>query len=268
MGLQKQMGAILEQIKAKRPLIHQLTNYVSANDCANITLAMGASPVMADDRDEVEDMVAGAAALVLNLGTLNARKAEAMLIAGKKAGILGIPVILDPVGVGATKLRAATANRLLREVPLSVIRGNLAEIKFLAGLSQRSIGVDSTAGDQAGTEVARELSHKLGCIVAVTGKIDVVAQGNRALSIANGHPNLALVTGTGCMATAIVGCCCAVANDLLLATATGIIVMGIAGELAQQSLQSQEGLGTFRMRLFDAVSKITADELVKYGRVY
>ena len=259
---------ILGQVRAKRPLVHQLTNYVTANDCANVTLALGASPVMADDAEEVEDMVAGASALVLNLGTLSARKAEAMLIAGRKAGKMGIPVVLDPVGVGATMLRARTVERILGEVPLAVIRCNLSELKILAGLSERSSGVDSVPAEDVGAEVARALSGKLGCVVAVTGKIDVVAMGDRVLHVANGHPSMAFVTGTGCMATTLVGCCSAAANDLFLAAAAGITVMGVAGELAQRALQGNDGLGTFRIRLIDAISTITPDKLIEYGRVY
>ena len=264
----KRAGELLEQVKAKRPLIHQLTNYVTANDCANVTLALGASPVMADDPDEVEDMVLGASALVLNLGTLNARKAEAMLLAGKKAGEMGIPVVLDPVGVGATELRARTVSLILREVPLAAIRCNMTELNVLAGLSRRCAGVDATPGETDCSQTAMALSGKLGCVVAVTGETDVVAMGDRMLSVANGHPDLAFITGTGCMASAIVGCCCAAGKDMFLATVTGIAVMGVAGELARRSLNDGDGLGTFRIRLVDAISTMTPEKLALHARIY
>jgi len=257
----------LRGIKAENPLIHHITNYVTVNDCANMTLAIGASPVMAEDIGEVEEMVSFASALVLNMGTLNSRTIESMLVAGKKARQLGIPVIFDPVGVGATKLRMATAERIIREVGPSVIRGNMSEIKIIAGLEETIKGVDSVASVEDGEQVAQELSHKLSSVIAITGKQDIIAQGDRILRIDNGHPMLSQVTGTGCMATSLIGCFCGASDDYFTGAAAGIMTMGLAGELAQYSLHSGEGIGTFRMRLFDVVSTMTSEILLEAGKV-
>lgn len=257
----------LQRIKAKKPLIHHITNYVTVNDCANITLAIGASPVMAEDIGEVEEMVSFAAALVLNMGTLNSRTIESMLAAGNKARQLGIPVIFDPVGVGATKLRMVTAERIIREVCPYVIRGNMSEIKMIAGLQANIKGVDSVASTEDGEQVAQELSHKLSTVIAITGKQDIIAQGDRILRIDNGHPMLSQVTGTGCMATSLIGCFCGATDDFFTGAAAGIMTMGLAGELAQYSLHSGEGIGTFRMRLFDVVSTMTPEIILEAGKI-
>lgn len=192
------IAEILLELRKKQPLVHHITNYVTVNDCANMTLAIGASPVMADDIGEVEEMVSFASSLVINMGTLNGRTIESMLVAGKKARERGIPIIFDPVGVGATTLRTATAKRIIEEVGPTVIRGNMSEIKILAGLGGEIKGVDSVAGEEDRVEVARELSQRLSCVVAITGKQDVVVQGNRICRIDNGRPVLSRVTGTGC----------------------------------------------------------------------
>jgi hydroxyethylthiazole kinase len=257
----------LLRLREKKPLIHQITNYVTVNDCANMTLAIGASPVMADDIAEVEEMVSFASALVLNIGTLNARTIESMLAAGQKARLRGIPVIFDPVGVGATSLRTATAKRIIQEVRPSVIRGNMSEIKIIAGLDAQIKGVDSVASTDAGESVASSLARKLDCVVAITGKTDIIAQGNRLYRIDNGHALLSQVTGTGCMATSLIGCFCGAADDWFAATAAGIVTMGLAGELAHASLQPGDGIGSFHIRLFDAVSVINPDILMKGGKI-
>jgi len=253
-------------LKGKKPLIHHITNYVTVNDCANMTLAIGASPVMADDIGEVEEMVSFAAALVLNMGTLNARTIEAMLVAGKKAHKMGIPVIFDPVGVGATKLRTDTAQRIIHEVCPSVIKGNMSEIKIIAGFQASIKGVDSVANAEDGEQVAQELSQKLASVIAITGKQDIIAQGDRIVRIANGHPMLSQVTGTGCMVTSLIGCFCGATDDYFTGAAAGVMTMGLSGELAQQSLAGA-GIGTFRMRLFDAVSTMTPEMLVASGMI-
>jgi len=255
------------RIKDKKPLIHHITNYVTVNDCANITLAIGASPVMAEDIDEVEEMVSFAAALVLNMGTLNSRTIESMLAAGKKARQMGIPVIFDPVGVGATKLRRITADKIIREVCPSVIRGNMSEIKIIAGFQANIKGVDSVASVEDGEQVAQELSQKLAAVIAITGKRDIIASGEKIVRIDNGHPLLSQVTGTGCMATTLIGCFCGIADDCFTGAVAGIMTMGLAGELAQRSLQAGEGIGTFRMRLFDAVSTMTPEIFMTAGKV-
>lgn len=257
----------LTRLKEKKPLVHHITNYVTVNDCANMTLAIGASPVMAEDIDEVEEMVSFASALVINMGTLNSRTIPSMLAAGKKARQKGIPIIFDPVGVGATRLRTETADKIIHEVCPAVIRGNMSEIKIIAGLAESIKGVDSVASIEDGQEVAQELSRKLNCIVAITGKEDIIAQGDKVLRIHNGHSLLAQVTGTGCMATSLIGCFCGAAEDWFTGAAAGIMTMGLAGEFAQQSLQPNEGIGTFRTRLFDAVSMMTKESFSKYGKI-
>jgi len=266
MDVLQAVSQTLDQVKAKKPLIHQLTNFVTVNDCANVTLALGASPVMTSDPAEVEEMVSFASALVLNIGTLNGQLVESMILAGRKAAAIGVPVIFDPVGVGATALRSAAAERIIREIPLAVIRGNMSEIKTLAGINEGIRGVDSTAGQEQGEAVAQSLSKRLGCVVAITGPVDIIAQGDAVRHIENGHPLLASVTGTGCMSTALTGCCCGVANPFIGAIA-GIAVMGVAGEIAQQSLKENEGLGTFRVRLIDAIGNMTTQIIQKYAKI-
>lgn len=267
MDILQTAATILKKVRETRPLIHHLTNYVTINDCANITLAAGASPVMANDPAEVEDMVSHAAALVINIGTLDANKVNSMIAAGKKANSLGIPVIFDPVGVGATRLRTQTAARILAEVHCSVIRGNLSEMNVLGGLQAAGRGVDSIANEAGAETAALTLADKIGCVIAITGKTDLIASGNSLYRLGNGHPLLAGVTGTGCMATSLIACFCGTSADYPAAAVGGITVMGIAGELAQESLNPGEGLGTFRIRLFDAVSNMTPDCILRRGKL-
>lgn len=267
MEMLREIANLLLKIKNQKPLVHHITNYVTVNDCANMTLAIGASPVMADDIGEVEEMVSFAASLVINMGTLNARSIESMVAAGIKAQERGIPIVFDPVGVGATQMRTATAKRIIEEVRPTVIRGNMSEIKILAGLDVDIKGVDSVSSEADGETVARQLAQKLDCVIAITGKQDIIAQGNRICRIDNGHAILSQVTGTGCMATSLIACFCGVAPDLFFGATAGVIVMGLAGELAKQSLQTGEGIGTFRMRLFDAVGSMTAADILQGGRV-
>jgi hydroxyethylthiazole kinase len=264
--LQRIADSLLD-LKNKKPLVHHITNYVTVNDCANITLAIGASPVMADDIGEVEEMVSFASSLVLNIGTLNSRSIESMIVVGKKAKEKGIPIIFDPVGVGATSLRTLTAKRIIEEVRPSVIRGNMSEIKILAGLDADIKGVDSIADEEDGEKVAGLLTKKLGSVIAITGKQDIIAQGDRICLIDNGHPLLSQVTGTGCMATSLIASFCGAAEDSFLGAAAGIMTMGLAGELAEQSLHAGDGIGTFRVRLFDAVWSMTPEVMRKGGRI-
>ncbi|MHB8124921.1 MAG: hydroxyethylthiazole kinase [Desulfitobacteriaceae bacterium] len=267
MEIRKIISENLIAVKEKSPLIHHITNYVTVNDCANIVLAIGASPVMADDISEVEEMVGFASALVLNIGTLNSRTIESMLAAGIRAKSLGIPVILDPVGVGATKLRTVTAERIIRDVKPDVIRGNMSEIKVLAGLDVAIKGVDSVADEQDGTAISRKLASEWGCIIAITGKTDIVSDGSRVCLLSNGHQILADVTGTGCMTTSLIGAYCGANPDYFTATVTGIITMGLAGEMAQHSLSQGEGIGTFRARLFDNIYNLTPETLANGGKI-
>jgi hydroxyethylthiazole kinase len=207
---------LFANVRAKSPLVHNITNYVTVNDCANIVLACGASPIMADDAAEVEDITSLCAGLNLNIGTLNSRTIPSMLLAGHTANRLGRPVVLDPVGAGASHLRTETALRLLREVKFTVIRGNISEIRTLAAGSGTTKGVDADAADKVTDETldktvafAKAFAARTGAVVAVTGAIDIVADGERAFCIRNGHPMMSAVTGTGCQLSALTAAFCA-----------------------------------------------------------
>jgi hydroxyethylthiazole kinase len=268
MDINQQIANILLAVKEKKPLVHHITNYLTVNDCANIVLALGGSPVMADDLQEVEDMVGIASSLVINMGTLNSRTIESMIAAGKKANSRGIPVIIDPVGVGATPLRLQTAEMLLREIKPAVIRGNMSEIKVLSGLDVAIKGVDSVADASGGEAIAQSFAKERRCVVAITGKTDIISDGTRLCQIGNGHEMLAQVTGTGCMTTSLVGTYCGATNDYFLGAVAGVMTMGLAGELAQQTLTGTEGIGSFRIKLFDYIYNISATHIQKGGKMH
>ncbi|KYH30609.1 hydroxyethylthiazole kinase [Clostridium tepidiprofundi DSM 19306] len=268
MEICEKISKILSDVKCKKPLVHNITNYVTVNDCANIILALGASPVMADDIEEVEEMVSISSALVINVGTLNYRTIESMIKAGKKANEIGIPVILDPVGIGTTTLRTKTVERLINKVKFSVIRGNMSEIKILAGIDAKIKGVDSEDTTKGAKKIARELALKLNSVIAITGEKDTISDGNRVCTIENGHKMLAEVTGTGCMTTALIGAFCGVSQDYYLAAVSGIASMGIAGEKAYRSLEENQGVGTFRVRIFDNIYNLKDDDFIEGGKIY
>lgn len=265
MEMLKKAAASFLNVKDKKPLIHHITNYVTVNDCANMVLALGGSPVMADDVQEVTEMVSIASALVINTGTLNSRTIESMLRAGKKANELGIPVVLDPVGVGATSLRTATVKRIISEVQLAVIRGNMSEIKILSGVNVAIKGVDSVADAEDGETIARNLANKLNCVIAITGKTDIITDGQQVCFITNGHEMLTKVTGTGCMTTSLIGTYCGANEDYFASAVAGVMTMGLAGELA--SLQTAEGIGTYKVKLFDVIYNLSQDRLIKGGKL-
>ena len=262
----------LRAVREKKPLIHHITNYVTVNDCANIVLAIGASPIMADDIDEVEAITAISSALVLNIGTLNSRIVASMLAAGKKANELNIPVILDPVGAGASELRNRTTERLLKEVNITVVRGNMSEIRFVAGLGATTKGVDASEADQKsekeiGRSIAEKVAKQFGCVTAITGATDIVSDGRRTIYIENGTNLLSNVTGTGCMCTSLVGAFCGAATDSLIAATGGILSMGIAGELAAESA-GDKGNGSFHVAIFDEISKLNAETLARRAKIH
>ena len=256
------------QLRATCPLIHNITNYVTVNDCANAVLAIGASPIMADDLAEAADITAISSALVLNTGTLNRRTVESMLASGKRAGELGIPVVFDPVGAGASALRNETTLRILSEVPVTILRGNLSEISFCAGLSVSTKGVDSAAADAGNNPeaVAINAAKQFNCTVAITGAVDVVTDGTRVVRIRNGHPMLSKVTGTGCMTSALVGSFAGAVSNPLTAAAGGVLCMGIAGDIAFEQA-GEQGTGSFRAALMDALSHIDAAVLEERAKV-
>ena len=243
-------GADLALIRERKPLVHQITNFVVMNETANATLALGALPVMAHAPQEVEEMASAASALVLNIGTLSDEWVESMLVAGRAANRAGVPVVLDPVGAGATAYRTETSRLLLRELDVAVVRGNSAEIATLAGRDAEIRGVEAVGG-AGDSDLAREAARALGCVAAVTGPVDHVSDGETVHAVANGHELLGTVTGTGCMATAITGCFLAVRPDDPLAAATeALVAFGVAGE---EAARKAKGPGTFHVALYDAL---------------
>jgi hydroxyethylthiazole kinase len=252
-------GELLASLRERKPLVHQITNYVVMNETANATLALGALPVMAHAREEVEEMVALAGALVLNIGTLSPHWIEAMLLAGKAANEHGIPVVLDPVGAGATRFRTETARRLLDEVKVAVLRGNQGEVATLVGVEAEVRGVESIAAGGEPADLARTAARNLGLVTSVTGPVDHVSDGKRVLAVANGHELLAAVTGTGCMSSAITGCFLAVARDRPLeAAAVALAAFGVAAEDAARDAQ---GPGSFHVGLYDALAALEPETL-------
>src|SRR5829696_7220308 len=248
-------GATLRTLRTRRPLVQQITNYVVMNETANATLALGALPVMAHAPQEVEEMAANAGALVLNIGTLSERWIEAMLLAGHAAKG---PIVLDPVGAGATRYRTETAKRLLAELDVTVVRGNAAEIATLAGHPAEIRGVESISASTTG-EVVRDAASRLGTIVSVTGPTDHVSDGERVVAVSNGHELLATVSGTGCMATAVTGSFLAAKpKEPLEAAAEALAAFGVAGEDAARGAQ---GPGTFHAGLYDALYNLDPDTL-------
>ncbi len=257
MTLGEKCAEILVRIRQKRPLVHHITNIVVANDNANTMLALGALPVMAYAREEVEEMVTGAEALVLNLGTPTEDIIKSALLAGKKANALGIPVILDPVGAGATRFRKEAALLLLERVRVTIVRGNAAEACALLGRPSRERGVESKAEAENQALLAREVALKFGVTAAITGAVDYVSDGKRIVAVHNGHPLLTRVTGTGCMATSLCGAFAAVESDALLAS---LGALGFLGVCAERAIRDSQGPGSFRMRLFDVMYSLSEDD--------
>ena len=244
----------LRRLGEERPLVHHITNYVSVSLVANVTLCTGALPVMAHAREEVEEMASLASALVLNIGTLDPGQIESMLLAGKKANERGIPVILDPVGAGATSLRTKTAERLLSRLEISTVCGNAGEVATLAGLSAEVRGVESLSGDAK--EAAEKAAGSLGVTVATTGETDYVSDGERTLAVENGHPLMGRVVGLGCASTAVVGCFAAAGGGDPETVAGALAYFGRAGEVAAEKA---DGPGTFEARLLDALTMLAAE---------
>jgi hydroxyethylthiazole kinase len=259
-------GDTLARIRDRKPLVHQITNYVVMNETANATLALGALPVMAHAIEEVEEMVALAGALVLNIGTLSSHWVEAMVVAGRAANARGIPIVLDPVGTGATRYRTQTARGLLAELPVDVLRGNPGEVATLVGLDAEVRGVESIGAGGEAAELAREAARTLGLVAAVTGPVDHVSDGSRVAAISNGHELLATVSGTGCMATAITGAFLAAKPaDAFEAAIEALVAFGVAGEDAAVEAR---GPGTFHAGLYDALAALDPDDLDARARVH
>ena len=258
-------GADLRTIRERKPLVHQITNYVVMNETANATLSLGALPVMAHAPQEVEEMASVAGALVLNIGTLSAPWIESMLLAARAANRAGAPIVLDPVGAGATRLRTETAKRLLDEAEIAVVRGNAAEIATLAGREAEIRGVESIGATDSGAELARVAAIALGTVAAVTGPVDHVSDGESSLAVANGHELLATVSGTGCMSTAMTASFVAAKPDAPLeAAAEALAAFGVAGEDAAAQAR---GPGTFHASLYDALYNLDPATLGGRSRI-
>ena len=268
-------GTILGNVRSRVPLVHNITNYDTVNDCANILLACGGSPIMSDDEGDVEDITAICGGLNINIGTLNKNTIPAMFLAGRRANELNHPVLLDPVGAGASKLRTETAARLIRELKFTVIRGNISEIKALAQGSGKTKGVDADEADQVNAAnidsvitFAKSFARKTGAVIAITGATDIITDGERTCTVTNGHPMMSKVTGTGCMLSAMTTAF-VVANpgSVFEAVCTAVIAMGLCGEIAWKRLDTLDGNSSFRNYLIDAVYHLTEDQL-KEGAKY
>ena len=266
---------MLKNVREKSPLIHNITNYVTVNDCANVVLACGASPIMADDQKGwrmigcISDQENQKNLININIGTLNTRTIESMVIAGKKANELHHPVVLDPVGVGASTLRTQTALKLLKEIQFSVIRGNISEIKTLALGSGTTKGVDANLADKVTAEnihevvsFAQEFSKKTGAVIAITGAIDLVCNENIAYAIYNGHEMMSSITGTGCQLSALTASFISANPDYLLeSTVAAVCTMGLAGEIAHERLTPLDGNASYRNYIIDAIYNMTPKQL-------
>ena len=257
-------GESLQRLREERPLVHQITNYVVMNETANATLALGALPVMAHAPEEVEEMVGLAGALVLNIGTLSTHWVDAMLAAGRAANARGVPVVLDPVGAGATSYRTDSAKRILAEVDVAVLRGNAGEVATLAGVKAEVRGVESIGSGAPAAEVARAAAGGLGVVASVTGPIDYVSDGERVVAVENGHPLLASITGTGCMSSAVTGAFLAVNRERPLeGAAEALAAFGVAGENAAPGAK---GPGSFHVNLYDALAALDPATLERRAR--
>ena len=270
------MKTILENVRKNVPLVHFITNYVTVNDVANMMLACGGSPIMSDDIADVEDITAICNATVINIGTLNQRTIESMIAAGQKANALGHPVILDPVGAGASKLRTETTFRLLKEVKFSVIRGNISEIKTVYSGSGSTKGVDADVADTVTdanlaetAAFAKELSKTTGAIIAITGAIDIIADAEDAYATRNGVADMSKITGTGCMLDGVIaGYVAANPDNKTNAVVAAIAAEGLCGELAAKKVKAEgSGTSSLRMHLIDAMSNLDGDTLVKGAKV-
>jgi hydroxyethylthiazole kinase len=259
--MKEKIKKLLDGVRGKKPLVHQITNYVSVNDCANITLAIGASPIMADDAGEVEEITSISDALVINIGTLNTRTIDSMILAGKTANAKNIPVILDPVGAGASGLRNRTTLELLEKIKFAVIRGNASEMGYILGVSNSTKGVDVSEGDKDldKIEIAKQIATKYNCISVITGATDVITDGKEVVLCENGSPSMASITGTGCMLTALIGSFCGVGSDYFTSAVSGVICMGIAGEIYNKDMRN--------VGIINAIDKMNDDTIEKYAKI-
>lgn len=262
----EQISACLRAVKEKTPLVQAITNYVTINDCANILLCFGASPAMVEAQTEAEEFVGLASSLYINLGTLTGEQEEAALLAARRAGELKKPVILDPVACGAISHKTSFIERLFDCGPVTVIKGNMGEIKSLAGFHGKVRGVDSIDDGGDAIEACQSLARKYNTIVAATGATDIISDGKRTCLVQNGTPLLTMITGAGCMVGALAAAAVGAGDDALVASTAAIMAFGRAGEKAAQSLPAVLP-GTFRVKLFDSVYALTEDDILKGGKL-
>ena len=262
------LGKTIDNVRKHKPLIHNITNYVTVNDVANVLLACGASPIMADEPEDAAEITTICSGLNINIGTLNKRTIEAMFAAGHRAQALGHILVLDPVGAGASTLRTETALKLMRELKFDVIRGNMSEIKTLALGSGTTRGVDADMADAvteqnlfAAVPFVKDFARQADCIVAVTGAIDLVSDGDKCYVIRNGRPEMGQVTGTGCQLSGIMAAFIAAHPDKLEAAAGAVAAMGLAGELAWERMLDGDGNSTYRNRIIDAIYNMDGETL-------
>ena len=255
MEMQNQFGKIIEELQKKCPVIHHITNYVTVESCADAAICAGASPVMADDPEEVENITAGSDALVLNIGTIDYKKTIAMERAAAAAKKKGIPVVLDPVGAMSSAMRLNFALKLLQSGAITIVRGNYDECKALVDEKAAGRGVDGITQADEGEKLqaAKALAAKFNCVVALTGKVDYVSNGKQVLVLNGGNEMLKKITGAGCMTTTLCACCAAVCKDYMTAAALGVVIMGQAAELAAGFMEKKDGPGMFKTRLFDGI---------------
>lgn len=264
-----ELATALENVRTSTPLVHCITNYVTVNDCANALLACGGSPIMSDEPEDVVDITTICGGLVLNIGTLNKQTIVGMHAAGKRASELGHPIVLDPVGAGASVLRTATASEILDTMDVAVVRGNMSEIKAVAGASAATRGVDVNPDDvvtdenlAASAAFAKELAKKTGAIIAITGAIDIVASDEHVFAIRNGNAIMGKITGAGCMLSCLVGAY-SVANkeNMLEGVVAAIAGEGLCGQIAAERMTEADGNGSFRTYLLDAMYNLDAATL-------
>lgn len=265
---------LLENVKRTCPLIHNITNYVTVNDCANTLLACGGSPIMADDIGEVEEITSICSGLNINIGTLNQRTISAMFLAGKRANELNHPIVLDPVGAGASVLRTKTAMELMKQIKFTVIRGNVSEIKTLALGQGTTRGVDANLADSVTEDTleqavyfAKNFAQKTGAIISITGAIDIVANSEEAYCIYNGHPMMSSITGTGCQLSALIAAyITANPHNPFKATVAAVCAMGLCGENAYKRLKDEDGNASYRNYIIDAIYNLNGHELEQGAR--
>lgn len=258
------MYKLLSNVKTINPLVLHYTNEVTINDCANITLALGASPLMSYSYEEVEEIIPIANSVVINIGTMNSSHIDLFIKAGKTANKYNKPVILDPVGVFATKSRSKLVEELLNEVKFDVIKGNVSEIKYMGGFDVKGKGVDSFDEEDNIDNIIKKISKKLECIVVATGRVDVITDGEKIIKISNGTPKLKSITGTGCMSASLIGSYLGSCDDKLNSAAMGILTMAVCGELCDTD---DIGIGSFKVKLMDNIYKLNEDKLKALSKV-